>query len=63
LEAQSKLLQGPDGIDKPMSCSAGLLAKIAGAKPRDAQSMERLLGDRRATRFGDAFLEVLRDAT
>lgn len=63
LEAQTKLLRGPDGIDKPMSCSAGLLAKIASAKPRDTQSMERLLGDRRADRFGDAFLDVLRDAT
>jgi len=63
LEAQTKLLRGPDGIDKPMSCSAGLLAKIASAKPRDTQSMERLLGDRRAGRFGDAFLDVLRDAT
>ncbi|MFY0659854.1 MAG: DNA helicase RecQ [Shimia sp.] len=62
LEAQSKLLRGPEGIDKPMSCSAGLLAKIASAKPRDAQAMERLLGDRRANRFGEAFLDVLRDA-
>ncbi|SMP08076.1 DNA helicase RecQ [Shimia sagamensis] len=63
LEAQTKLLRGPNGIDKPMSCSAGLLAKIASVKPRDAQSMERLLGDRRAARFGDAFLDVLHDAT
>jgi len=61
LEAQSNLLRGPDGIDKPMSCSAGMLAKVASAKPRDAQAMERLLGDRRAERFGDAFLEILRD--
>ncbi|WP_299421283.1 DNA helicase RecQ [uncultured Shimia sp.] len=63
LEAQSKLLRGPEGIDKPMSCSAGLLAKVASTKPRDAQAMERLLGDRRADRFGEAFLDVLRDAT
>ncbi len=62
LEAQSNLLRGPDGIDKPMSCSAGMLAKVASTKPRDAQAMERLLGDRRAERFGDAFLEILRDA-
>lgn len=61
LEAQSNLLRGPDGIDKPMSCSAGMLAKVASAKPRDAQAMERLLGDRRAERFGGAFLEILRD--
>lgn len=62
LEAQSNLLRGPEGIDKPMSCSAGLLAKVASTKPRDTQAMERLLGDRRAERFGDAFLEILRDA-
>ncbi len=62
LEAQSNLLRGPDGIDRPMSCSAGMLAKVASTKPRDAQAMERLLGDRRAERFGDAFLEILRDA-
>ncbi len=63
LEAQSQLMRGPDGIDKPMSCSAGLLAKVASSRPKDAQSMERILGVRRAERFGDAFLCVLRDAT
>jgi ATP-dependent DNA helicase RecQ len=59
LEAQSLLLRGPDGIDKPMSCSASLLAKIASSRPRDADDMTRLLGDRRAERFGAAFLDVL----
>lgn len=62
LEAQTNLLRGPDGIDKPMSCSAGMLAKVASIKPRDTQAMEHLLGNRRAERFGDAFLEILRDA-
>ncbi|MGR3636911.1 MAG: DNA helicase RecQ [Shimia sp.] len=62
LEAQSQLLRGPEGIDKPMSCSASLLAKVASARPRDADNMVRLLGDRRAERFGSAFLDVLRDA-
>lgn len=59
LETQTDLLRGPDGLDKPMSCSAGLLAKVASQKPRNAQDMERLLGDRRAERFGAAFLDVL----
>jgi ATP-dependent DNA helicase RecQ len=59
LEAQSQLMRGPAGIDKPMSCSASLLAKIASQKPRTSQDMERLLGDRRADRFGAAFLDVL----
>ncbi|MBO9473106.1 DNA helicase RecQ [Shimia sp. R10_1] len=62
LEAQSQLMRGPTGIDKPMSCSASLLAKIASQKPRTSQDMERLLGDRRADRFGAAFLDVLHRA-
>lgn len=60
LEAQSQLLRGPDGIDKPMSCSASLLAKVASMRPRDVDGITRILGDRRADRFGDAFLEILR---
>ncbi|MBO9395130.1 DNA helicase RecQ [Shimia sp. R9_2] len=62
LEAQSRLMRGPNGIDKPMSCSASLLAKVASLKPRTSQDMERLLGDRRADRFGAAFLDVLYQA-
>ena len=62
LEAQSRLMRGPGGIDKPMSCSASLLAKVASLKPRTSQDMERLLGDRRADRFGAAFLDVLHQA-
>ena len=45
-----------------MSCSASLLAKVASLKPRTSQDMERLLGDRRADRFGAAFLDVLHQA-
>ena len=35
---------------------------IAEAKPGDLSSLTRLLGERHAERFGDAFLEVLREA-
>ncbi len=59
LEAQSALMRGPDGIDKPMSCSASLLAKIAEARPNDAATLLHILGERRSERFGDAFLDVL----
>jgi ATP-dependent DNA helicase RecQ len=52
-------MRGECGTEKPMSCSASLLAKIAELKPRDAVSMNRILGDRRAERFGSAFLEVI----
>ena len=59
LEVQGMLARGPDGLDKPMSCSASLLAKVASAKPSDQSAMERLLGERKAERFGAAFLDVL----
>ena len=62
LAAQADLARGSDGVDKPLSCSAALLAKVAQLRPRDAREMERLLGDKRAERFGPAFLDVLRDA-
>jgi len=60
LEVQADLARGPDGIDKPMSCSASILAKVANNRPKDAASLERLLGDKRSERFGAAFLDVLR---
>ncbi len=63
LEAQADLLRGSDGLDKPLSCSASQLAKIAELRPRDNQTLVRLLGDRRAERFGEAFLDVLREAS
>ncbi len=62
LEAQTRLSRGPDGIDKPLSCSASQLAKIAQLRSDDARSIERLLGERRSERFGAAFLDVLRMA-
>lgn len=62
LEAQADLSRGPEGTDKPMSCSASQLAKVASQKPRDAQAIQRIIGDRHADRFGPAFLDILRDA-
>ncbi len=62
LEAQTRLSRGPDGIDKPLSCSASQLAKIAQLRSDDARAIERLLGERRSERFGAAFLDVLRMA-
>ena len=62
LEVQADLARGPEGIDKPMSCSASLLAKVASARPDDEWAMTRLLGDKRAERFGAAFLDVLHRA-
>lgn len=62
LEAQAELTRGPEGIDKPLSCSASLLAKVAEMRPSDEGAMQRLLGDKRAERFGTAFLDVLQSA-
>ncbi len=57
---QAELSQGPDGTQKPLSCSASLLARVAEQRPTDDASLSRLLGERRAERFGAAFLEILR---
>ncbi|MCF2871648.1 DNA helicase RecQ [Octadecabacter sp. G9-8] len=62
LEVQADLSRGPDGADKPMSCSASQLAKVASQKPRDEQAITRIIGDRHADRFGAAFLDILREA-
>nr|WP_170539902.1 DNA helicase RecQ [Ruegeria arenilitoris] len=62
LEVQAQLARGPDGIDKPLSCSAAQLAKVAQMRPDDARTLEQVLGDRRAERFAAAFLDVLREA-
>ena len=59
---QAELARGEDGTHKPLSCSATLLAKVAEVRPGDEVAMERLLGERRAERFGAAFLDVLRAA-
>jgi ATP-dependent DNA helicase RecQ len=39
-----------------------LLAKVAQLRAPDESAIERILGERRASRFGSAFLDVLRDA-
>ena len=60
LQIQADLTRGEAGTDKPLSCSASLLAKVAQLRNADETALERLLGDRRAERFGTAFLDVLR---
>jgi ATP-dependent DNA helicase RecQ len=63
LEVQAELSRGSDGVDKPLSCSASQLAKVAQMRPDDSQGVERVLGARRAERFAAAFLDVLRAAS
>ncbi len=62
LAAQADLARGETGLDKPLSCSSSQLAKLAELQPSDLSTLERLLGEPRAARFGDAFLDVLREA-
>ena len=61
-EAQTRLKCGEDGTHKPLSCSASQLAKLAELRPRDQMAVEHVLGDRRAERFGQAFLDILAQA-
>jgi len=62
LEAQNKLIRGERGLDKPMSCSASLLVKVAKRKPDNMEKISQILGERKANRFGSAFLDVLIEA-
>ena len=59
LEAQNKLIRGERGLDKPMSCSASLLVKVAKRKPDNMEKISQILGKRKADRFGSAFLDVI----
>ncbi len=62
LEVQADLMRGPEGIDKPMTCSASLLAKVARQRPGAPGDMARLLGEKRAERFAEAFLDAIAEA-
>ncbi|MEO9864530.1 MAG: DNA helicase RecQ [Yoonia sp.] len=62
LAAQTDLQRGPHGADKPMSLNASLLAKVAQLRGADSTMIEKLIGEKYAERFGDAFLEVLESA-
>jgi ATP-dependent DNA helicase RecQ len=62
LAVQADLARGTDGTDKPLSCSAAQLAKVAQLRSADGVAIEQVLGDRKAERFGPAFLDVLRAA-
>ena len=63
LAVQSKLTRGSVGVDKPLSCSASLLSKIAKLKPTSLDEMAKIIGPKKTDRFGAAFLDVLKNAT
>jgi ATP-dependent DNA helicase RecQ len=62
MDAQARLVRGEDGTDKPLSCSAAQIARIAEARPVCMNSLGRVLDDRRLERFGAVFLDVLAQA-
>jgi ATP-dependent DNA helicase RecQ len=62
MDAQAGLVRGKDGTEKPLSCSASQIARIAEARPGCPDTLSRYLDDKRATRFGAAFLDVLAQA-
>ncbi|MCK4860600.1 MAG: HRDC domain-containing protein, partial [Rhodobacteraceae bacterium] len=57
--AQLDLANGPHGTEKPMSCNTSLLAKVAGQRPDTIEALERIIGESKAERFGEAFLEIM----
>ncbi|MBE2277039.1 MAG: DNA helicase RecQ [Rhodobacteraceae bacterium] len=63
VEVQGRLMRGPDGTEKPLSCAPATLRHIVERRPRSLAALERIAGmDRhKAERFGPAFLEVLSD--
>ena len=62
LEAQNKLTRGEKGLDKPLSCSTSLLVRVAQRRPSSIKEISHILGERRAERFGAAFLEIFMHA-
>jgi ATP-dependent DNA helicase RecQ len=62
-DMQLRLTRGEDGTEKPMSVTMGALRKIAEARPSTLSELDRVadLGPAKIERFGQAFLEILRD--
>ncbi|MHA3979765.1 DNA helicase RecQ [Halovulum sp. GXIMD14794] len=60
-EAQAGLVRGESGLETFLECSNGTLARIAAAHPRDEVALAAVPGmtDKKAARFGPAFLAVL----
>ncbi|MGB7271627.1 MAG: RQC domain-containing protein, partial [Albidovulum sp.] len=62
-EEQLRLARGEDGAGKPMSCTAGMLKRIAEARPRNLSDLARIssFDAPKLERFGPAFLAVLQE--
>ena len=62
MQVQAGLTHGMTGLDKPLSCSASLVAKVAALHSPNPNALLEILGERRAERFASAFLDVLQQA-
>ncbi len=64
MEASQELMRGDDGTGKYLSVTHSTLRKIAERKPDSLEALARINGmsDQKADRFGEAFLDVLREA-
>ena len=61
LAVQTDLARGECGTEKPMSCGAAMLAKVAALGADRADRVTEVLGPKLAERFGPAFTRVLAD--
>ncbi|QYZ68933.1 DNA helicase RecQ [Neotabrizicola shimadae] len=63
-EAQLRLQRGEDGTEKPLSCTHTTLRHIAERRPATLGDLARIqgMGEMKVDRFGQAFLDILRDA-
>ncbi|KAJ57391.1 ATP-dependent DNA helicase RecQ [Actibacterium mucosum KCTC 23349] len=63
-EIQLQLCRGPEGRDKYLSCTHSTLRHVAERRPQSLDAMAQLpgMGPQKAERFGEAFLDVLREA-
>ena len=59
--AQIELKHGPEGREKPLSCTRAALAKLAAERPSDLGAVARIAGmdEQRAARFGPVFLSII----
>lgn len=57
-------MRGEDGTGKPLSLPQSTLRRIAEARPTTLADLDRVgdLGAQKIERFGEAFLDVLREA-
>jgi len=62
-QVQLRLQRGQDGTGKPMSCTNTTLRHIAEQRPLSLSELAQItgMGEQKIDRFGEAFLEVLRE--